>query len=68
MNDQIGQRIAGRARELLGVSEMSGPAGALDSADVDEDVLAAVVGLNETEALLGVEPLNSASRHSTFLS
>ncbi|HRA30787.1 MAG TPA: pyridoxal phosphate-dependent aminotransferase [Thermomicrobiales bacterium] len=30
MNDQIGQRIAGRARELLGVSEMSGPAGAID--------------------------------------
>jgi hypothetical protein len=30
---------------------------ALDGADMDEDVLATIVGLNETKSLCGVEPL-----------
>jgi hypothetical protein len=34
---------------------------------VDEHVLAAVVGLDESIALLGVEPLHCTSRHSMFL-
>jgi hypothetical protein len=35
-------------------------AGALDGADVDEDVLPAAIRLDEAEALLGVEPLDGA--------
>jgi hypothetical protein len=38
-------------------------ASALDSGDVDENVRAAVVRLNEAEALGAVEPLNGASSH-----
>jgi drug/metabolite transporter superfamily protein YnfA len=38
----------------------------LDGADVDEHVLAAVAGLNETEPLGGVEPLHSALSHSLY--
>src|SRR5208337_5106406 len=37
---------------------------ALDGADVDEHVRAAVVRLNEAKALLGVEPLNGSGLHS----
>ena len=40
---------------------------ALDSADVNEYVGAAGVGLDESEALLSVEPLNGSGLHgSTF--
>ena len=39
-------------------------AGALDGADVDEHVLAPVLGLDETVALGGVEPLHLSGRHS----
>jgi hypothetical protein len=37
--------------------------GALDGADMDEDVLPAAIRLNETEALLGVEPFDRACSH-----
>jgi len=40
---------------------------ALDSADVHEHVLAAVVGLDETISLLTVEPLHCTCRHSLSL-
>src|SRR5262249_28474891 len=35
----------------------------LDGADVDEDVLPALLRLDEAEALGGIEPLNSTSWH-----
>src|ERR1700744_270381 len=37
--------------------------GPLDGGDVHEHVLAAVIGLNETEAFLAVKPLHDTSRH-----
>src|SRR5260370_1609753 len=37
--------------------------GALDRADVHEDILAAVIRLDEAEAFLAVEPLHASSRH-----
>src|SRR5262249_10194148 len=37
--------------------------GALDGADMDEGVLAAVIRLNESEAFGGVEPLNGTCSH-----
>src|SRR5580658_6613106 len=36
------------------------PAGAFDGGDVDEHIVPAVVGLDEAEALLRVEPLHDA--------
>jgi len=41
---------------------------AFDSADVHEDILAAVIRLDESEALLAVEPLHGSLRHIAFLS
>ena len=38
-------------------------AGLFEGGDVDESVLAAVVGLNETKPLCGIEPLYGSSRH-----
>src|SRR5260221_12225108 len=38
-------------------------AGAFNGGDVDEDVGAAVVGLDESIALLAVEPLHGTGRH-----
>src|SRR5579871_4727142 len=38
-------------------------AGALESADMDENVLAAIIRLNEAETLLSVEPFNGARAH-----
>ncbi len=37
--------------------------GALDRADVHEDILAAVIRLDEAEAFLAVEPLHDSLRH-----
>jgi len=37
--------------------------GPLNCGNVDENVLAAAVGLNETEALRRIEPLNRARSH-----
>src|SRR6185369_6563056 len=48
--------------ELLALGQ-SGKTRALDCADVNEHIIAAVIGLNEPEALLGVEPLHSTCRH-----
>src|SRR5580692_4734256 len=48
--------------DLLALVERA-EAGALDGRDVDEDVRAAVVGLDEAVALGGVEPLHCANRH-----
>ncbi|MBB6221341.1 hypothetical protein GGE66_002311 [Rhizobium leguminosarum] len=39
-------------------------AGALDGRDVNEGVSAAVIRLNEAEALGGIEPFNCASGHN----
>jgi hypothetical protein len=41
-------------------------AGALHGADVDEAVIAAIVGLDETKALVGIEEFNGANRHEIF--
>lgn len=48
--------------ELLAFAQHA-HAGALNSADVDERIRAAVVRLNEAEALLNVEPFDSSGRH-----
>src|ERR671925_295786 len=66
-----------RLRALLALAGFEGDPLALlqrlvpaagDSGVVDEDVLAAVVGGNEAEALLAVEPLHGALRHiSSFV-
>src|SRR5579885_168626 len=42
-------------------------AGALDRGDVDEHVLRAVFRLNKTISFLGIEPLDGAERHGSFL-
>jgi hypothetical protein len=49
-------------RDLLAFREAA-QASALDSADVNENVLSASVRLDEAKALLGVEPLNDAYCH-----
>src|SRR5262249_47682642 len=54
-------------RHLLALIE-GAQAGALDCADMNEDVLVAVVRLDEAEALLVVEPLHGAHSHLFFLS
>jgi hypothetical protein len=41
---------------------------AFDRADVHEDILAAVIRLDETEAFLAVEPLHGSFRHIALLS
>jgi hypothetical protein len=38
-------------------------AGAFDGADMNEDILAALVRLNETKTFLVVKPLHSSRRH-----
>jgi hypothetical protein len=47
----------------LGETRKTSP---LDRADMNEHIVAAVVGLNESEALLAVEPLHSTCRHFFF--
>ena len=42
--------------------------GALDGADVNEHILAAVIRLDEAKALLAVEPLYGSDRHEMILS
>jgi hypothetical protein len=49
--------------ELLAFNDRA-HAGAFDGRDVNEDVGAAVVRLNEAEALGGIEPFNCASGHN----
>src|SRR5438094_2417864 len=45
----------------------AGQASAFNRADMNEDVVAVVVGLDETETLLAVEPFYSAHGHGNFL-
>jgi hypothetical protein len=52
-------------RDLLSLAETAHP-GAFDRADVHENILAAVIRLNETEALLLIEPLHGSLRHETL--
>src|SRR5688572_4234442 len=58
----IGNHVIG---DLLALVE-GAQASAFDRADVNEDVLAAILRLNETEALLAVEPLNGARAHRNY--
>ena len=48
--------------DLLAFDERA-HSGALDRADVNEHIVAAVVRLNESKALLAVKPLHSTCRH-----
>src|SRR5262249_33585783 len=52
-------------RDLLSLIEPLHP-GALDRADVHENILAAVIRLDETIALLAVEPLHDSLSHMTL--
>ena len=63
------RRLAGAAIFLDFVGDLltfheTANAGALNSRDVDENVLAALIGLNEAVAFLIIEPLNGAGFHS----
>ncbi|CAD5250439.1 hypothetical protein BOS5A_10377 [Bosea sp. EC-HK365B] len=50
-------------RDLLAVTQIA-QAGALDGADVDEHVLAAIIRLDEAETLGAVEPFHCTVGHS----
>src|SRR5262249_61976411 len=68
----VRRRLAGPAvgDDLVGdlLSLVEGVhAGTFDCADVHEYILPAVIGLDESEALLAVEPLHSAVRHISSL-
>jgi hypothetical protein len=54
-------------RDLLSLIEPTHP-GAFDGADVHEDILAAVIRLDEPEAFLDIEPLHGSLRHLALLS
>jgi hypothetical protein len=54
-------------RNLLAIFE-AGHASALDSGDVDENVLCAVFRLDEAKALGGIEPFYCSGSHNDFLS
>src|SRR5690348_6924720 len=67
---QIGRRAFAAARvaldveaDLLALVQVA-DARALDGRDVHEHVLAAIIRLDEAEALLGVKPFYGADRHS----
>lgn len=61
-------RLAGPAvsndveRDLLSLIEFA-HAGAFNRADMNEDILASLVWLNEAEAFLAVKPLHSSRIH-----
>src|SRR3954470_14706249 len=55
--------LVGQLEAELLAFRQAAHAGAFDGADMDEYVLRSVVRLDETVALLGVEPLNSAYGH-----
>jgi hypothetical protein len=67
------RRLAGAAIRSQLVADLlaftkAGHASLFDSADMNENIGAAVVRLDEAEALLDVEPFNSAGSHApTFL-
>ena len=54
-------------RNLLPLDEATYP-GAFHRADMHEHVLAAIIGLDKTEAFLTVKPLYGSLRHVTLLS
>jgi len=54
-------------RDFLSLVEAVHP-GALDGANVHENILAAVIRLDEAKAFLAVEPLYGSLRHETLLS
>jgi hypothetical protein len=54
-------------KDLLSLVEALHPS-ALDGADMHENILAAVIGLDEAKAFLAVEPLYGSLRHETLLS
>ena len=54
-------------RDFLSLIETVHP-GTLDGADVHENILAAVIRLDEAKAFLAVEPLYGSLRHETLLS
>jgi hypothetical protein len=54
-------------RNLLSLGEATYP-GAFHCADVHEDVLAAIIRLDETKAFLTVKPLYGSLRHVNLLS
>src|ERR687886_1096051 len=58
----LGHHLVG---DLLVLVQGLQPRG-LHGGDVDEHVLAAVLGLDEAEALVGVEPLHGAGGHATL--
>jgi putative tryptophan/tyrosine transport system substrate-binding protein len=67
----ICRRLAGPSisnnfeRDLLSLIEAV-HSRAFDRADMDEDVLAAIVRLNEAKAFLAIEPLHGSLRHETL--
>src|SRR5262249_4660112 len=71
--ETIGCELAGAAildqliADLLTFAQII-KTGALDSADMNEDVLATVIRLDETVAFLGIEPLDGARAHDEPLS
>jgi hypothetical protein len=54
-------------RDLLSLVEAVHP-GAFDGADVNENILTAVIRLDEAKSFLAVEPLHGSLRHETLLS
>jgi hypothetical protein len=69
----VSRRLAGSSVcddiecQLLSLVERA-QAGTFDRTNVNEDILAAVVRLNEAKTFLAVEPLYSARTHENFLS
>jgi hypothetical protein len=69
----IRRRLAGSAigddviGDLLTLMKIVEP-GPLDGADMDENILASVIRLDEAKALRGVEPLHCSLRQETLLS
>ena len=67
----VGRRLARAAicddfvADLLTFTQRS-KSGALNGADVHEDILAAIVRLDEAKAFLAVEPLYGSLRHENF--
>ena len=70
-SDELEVFCAGLAAHLVGLGlerhllsfGKAGQASALDCTDVNEHIIAAVVRLDETKALLAVKPLHDTSRH-----
>src|SRR5580658_3361312 len=68
----LGSRFAGLAidhdleRDTLAFTQLA-QSGALDSADVDEHILAAALGLDKSITLLRVEPFHCSVAHGTLL-